>query len=233
MQVSTLAKAEAIEAVQAEDNLDELREAAAELELKFSGNTGVDTLKKKILEALEARGEEDEAEEDSGEENPLIGKDDDDLSDIQIAPKPVAKGPSIEELLKMDETKEEDPQKRRLILRAKGLRLVRVKITNLDPADTHLSGTLLTVNSKYLGKVSKYISFGEESENGYHVPKILLDHIEEQKFALRKEVKGGRFGVKTYKTVMAPKYSVQKLPPLTEQELKDLASAQKATHAID
>ena len=57
--------------------------------------------------------------------------------------------------------------------------------------------------------------------------------IKAQKFALRREIKGGQFGVKKYKTSMVNKYSVEMLPMLTTKEIAELAAAQAASHSID
>ena len=132
----------------------------------------------------------------------------------------------------MDPTQVEDPLLRRRVIRAKALRLRRVAVNNLDPADSSLSGTILTVINKYTGKVSKYIPFGEGSENGYHIPQILYDELKSKKFVLRREKKGGSFGVKKYSNTLVPKYQITDLPDLSPDEIENLAKRQAATQAI-
>lgn len=213
-----------IEAITAMDAIEDLRDIAVDLEIKFSGNTGIETLRTKIIKYLE-----DVPDVEVKSSIDFGGSDE----EIEIAKPTAPKAIPVSKLIDMDPTLEKNPNVRRQIIRAQALRMVRVKITNLDPADSVLSGAILSVQSKYTGKVSKYIPFGEESENGYHVQKILVDHLKTQKFVLRKEVKGGRFGVKTYKTTLVPKFLIEELEPLSKQGLKELAAHQRASQSID
>lgn len=227
MKINELETDEAIKAVTAMETIEELREAANSVELKFSGNTGEATLRTKLFEYLDAKSEEE------GEVVPGVLKEGEN-EEIVIAKIPEkAKGPTIEEMLEMDPNEVEDVNLRRQVIRSKALRLHRVRITNLDPADAQLNGAIISTYNKYTGKVAKYVPFGEESENGYHLPEIILKHLKNQKFPLRKEIKGGSFGVKKYKTTMVPKFAIEELPLLTKKELAELAAHQRASNAID
>ncbi len=204
--------------------IEEARKAATELGVKFSGNTGLETLKTKLIEVLSVM-ESSPASIDFGGDGE---------EEIQVAKAPVkTKEPTVSDLLKMDPTLEKNPNVRRQIIRAQALRMVRCKISNLDPNDSMLSGAIISVQTKYTGKVAKYVPFGEESDNGYHIPQIIYDFLKTQKFALRKEKKGGRFGVKTYTTSMVNKFAIEILPPLTRKEIQELAAHQRASQAID
>jgi hypothetical protein len=126
---------------------------------------------------------------------------------------------------------------KRAIVRAKAMRLHRVRVHNLDPNDAAVPGAIKTVYNKYTGKVSKYIPFGEENEHGYHIPEILMNSLREEKYTMRKEVKQrgqvSSFGVKQYKTVLMPKFNIEILPDLSAEEIHGLAQDQKARGAID
>lgn len=224
-----------MEAVTAMETVEQLREAATSINMKFSGNTGEGTLRKNIMEAL-ATDQTSEPELNSEEESKTQ------LSFLDVDPEEVIqkaiipdrkKAPTIDDLLEMDPNEIEDPQLVRQVVRARGLRLHRVRITNLDPNDAQLSGAIITAMNKYTGKVSRFIPYGDENESGTHVEQILLNHLKQQKFALRKEIKGGAFGVKKYTTKMINKFSIEELPLLTKEELKNLADQQRASHAID
>lgn len=144
--------------------------------------------------------------------------------------------PPLEVLITMNERDPDHSEPlRRAIVRSKALRLIRCRVTNLDPADSAVPGVLLSVYTKYTGKVSKLIPFGEENEAGWHIPKILLDDLKSRKFNMRKEKKrhGSSFGVKEYTTVSMRKFSIEELPPLTQDDLDHLAHDQKARGAID
>lgn len=253
MDISKLVPAEAREAVTAMETVEQLRVAATSVKLKFSGNTGEGTLRKNLMEFLSGDPEPTETDETPqppehdappeagpvedavvGENVPDLGGDDEGDEFIQQPELPKkAAGPTIEELLLMDPNEITDTQLLRQVVRAKAMRLHRVRITNLDPADSQLNGAIVTVYNKYTGKVSKYVPFGDESENGYHIPEILLNQLKSQKFAMRRELKGGAFGVKQYSTKMINKFAIEEMEMLTPQELKNLAAHQSAAHAID
>jgi len=241
MNISKLVPAEAIEAVTAMETVEQLREAATSINVTFSGNSGEPTLRKKILEVLSSDLNELEMENTSMEtsnEVPDFGDNGEEVTkeEIQLGsvPPTVRSGPTMEEILEMDPNTIDDPQLLRQVVRAKALRLHRVRITNLDPSDAQLNGAIITAVNKFTGKVAKYIPFGDdEAPNGYHVPEILLNQLKNQKFPLRKEIKGGSFGVKKYKTTMINKFAIEELPPLTKKELAELAAHQRASHAID
>lgn len=205
------------------EDITEVRAIATKVGITFSGNSGIDTLKDKIISAIE--------EKEKATDDVVLVSAEEEEEEIQIAP--IVKNKySTEDLLKMDPNKEKDTSVRRLIIRAKSMKLSRVKIVNLNPADSVLTGTIVTVVNKYVGKVSKFIPFGDEMENGWHVPEILLNRLRDQTFPLRKEIKNSKFGVKQYKTVMAKKYSIEVLPDLTKEEIEALAQRQTASNAI-
>ena len=238
MNISKLAPAEAIEAVTAMETVEQLREAATSINVTFSGNTGEATLRKKLMDTLKSDLNELEVDEtvpDAEEEEvPDFGGEDTTEDEIQSTAGPAKTGPTMEEILKMDPNQITDPQLLRQVVRAKALRLHRVKITNLDPSDSQLNGAIITAVNKFTGKVAKYIPFGdEEAPNGYHVPEILLNQLKNTKFPLRREIKGGAFGVKRYKTTMINKFNIETLPTLTKKEIEELANHQRASHAID
>lgn len=204
-------------------DIETLRAQATHLGITFSGNTGADTLEKKI------------AAHHNDASIALLG-DNEPLPEIVPTKKPAFKAgpPSLAELQTMN-VRDIDPKDQvliRKVVRAKALILRRVRITNLDPNDAELQGAVVTVMNKYTGKVSKFVPFGDGSENGYHIPQIILNQLITQKFVLRKQKKGGQFGVKTYKTTMIPKFNIEILPDLTKEELNALAMRQAAAQSI-
>lgn len=214
---------EAVSAIQAVDDIEVVRATAKDLDIPFSGNSGIDTIKGKIVDFL-LKPKEDPAQ---NLEDLLNGNDDE---EIEVA-KPIPAGPSLEELLEMDPKEVEDPGLRRKVVRAKALRLHRVVITNLDPAEAQLDSTMVTVTNKYTGKVSRIVPF----DNPWHIEEILLNKLRNEKFVLRREKKGEgqKFGVKQYTTGFVKKYSIEVLDPLTKEELAELAAAQRASGSID
>jgi len=196
------------------------REVCKELGLTYSNNAPVANLKKKILEEL--------VEPEVVAPAPKV-------TPAKTAKKKKASDYTNAELLNMKHEDTNDELLKRRIIRAKALRLHRVRITNLDPNDVDVPGAIVTVYTKYTGKVARFIPFGEENEYGYHVEKILLDELRSRKFTLRKEIKrkGSSFGVKQYKTTLANKFSIEVLSDLTKDQLQELAKQQSAKGAID
>ena len=248
MDIQELTSIETLEMVESNSNIVDIKKIATQLNITYSGNSGIDSLKKRIIFLLEDRINNSDDSENSKDLEPNLESSDnvddtDDIVDIieidniedntdneiQVAKVPNNKDTAEVDFTKMDANLEKDPVIRRKIVRAKAMKLHRVRITNLNPDDAPLSGSIVTVVNKYLGKVSKYIPFGEESENGYHIPEILLNHLKSQKFALRKEVKNSKFGIKKYKTTLVNKYSIETLDPLTPEELAGLKLKQQSS----
>jgi hypothetical protein len=201
---------EVIVAVQESTSIEALRKLAKDMEVPFSGNTGLETLRNKIVARLSHFVSASPDNENQFDEPDLASDPEEDFEPIQVN-KPMKVSKPKLDLLSMDPTTIEDVSLRRQVIRAQALRLVRVKIQNLDPSDAVLSGAIMSLQNKYTGKVAKYVPYGEESENGYHIPWMMYEHLKQWKFPLRKEQKGGRFGVKTYKTVMVPKFSIEQI----------------------
>lgn len=215
---------EAVAAVNAVDDIEVIRATAKDLEIPFSGNSGIDTIKGKIVEYLK----EQTIPTTSPDALAAISGGEDE--EIEVA-KAIPAGPTIEELLEMDPAKVEDVNLRRKVVRAKALRLVRVNITNLDPSEAQLDSVLITATNKYTGKVSRVVPFNVD----WHVEEILLNQMKNQKFVMRREKKGPgqKFGIKQYDTGYVKKYQIEVLPMLTPEELERLAADQRAAGSID
>lgn len=234
--ISNKTPAELLEIVENTDDKEVLRFIANEMEVSFSGNTGVGTLKEKLIPVLEAKtNPEPEVDNDDPIMQALANKPVEEP--VKTEPKKVLDLPRTAQAMLDPNTPGLSEVEKRAIVRAKGMRLHRVRIHNLDPNDSALQGAIKTVYNKYCGKVSKFIPFGEENETGYHVPEVLLNSLKEEKYTMRKEVKQrgqvSSFGVKQYKTVLMPKFNIEYLPDLTKEEIAGLAQDQKARGAID
>lgn len=242
MELKELTSEQLVELTHKTEDKEALREIATYVGATFSGNTGVVKLKENILEAIpEPEEDEPKIDEDLNLNDPvamaLIAQNKDkaaaeDDKDVHIAQ--VREKYTVNEMLEMDAAKVKDDTLRRKVVRAQALRLRRVRIVNNDPNDKNVPGAIITVNSKYTGKVSKFIPYEEEVyENGYHVPQILLDDLKTRTYPIRRKKKDSKFGVNQYTTHMARKYMIEYLPDLTESERKALAQDQIARNAID
>lgn len=116
----------------------------------------------------------------------------------------------------------------RAAVRAKALKLVRCRIVNLHPDKKAVPGEIITVANKTIGKITKYIPFGDESANGYHIPYCIYEYLKNKKYAQRIKEKGAI----APRTKLVPEYSIEVLPQLTPEELKKLAQSQQARASI-
>ena len=103
-------------------------------------------------------------------------------------------------------------------------KLVRVRVTCMNPMKKEWEGELISVGSSKLGTFKKYIPYNVE----WHIPKIIYDHLKERKCSVFHTVKDAR-GQKVRKSKLVPEFSIETLPPLTTEELKDLAQRQAMT----
>ena len=180
------------------DELTVLKQRARLLGVEFSNNIGLETLKERVRAKMEAL-EQVENPAVAVVVNPLAGE-----TEVPV------RQLSIREVLQRDEMK-----------------LVRVRITNLDPKKKDLLGEIFTVANEYLGTVSKYIPYGEVTDNGYHIPHCIFRQLESKRFLDIRTRKGQDGQIKVTQG-WAREFSLDVLPPLTKDELDKLANAQAA-----
>ena len=111
------------------------------------------------------------------------------------------------------------------------MKLVRIRVTNLDPKKKDLQGEVITVGNRFLGTVRKFIPFGEATDNGYHVPFIVYTELKNRRFSQVKTRKGPN-GQLFPETKLVPEYAIEVLPPLTRKELDDLKAQQAAAGGL-
>jgi hypothetical protein len=108
------------------------------------------------------------------------------------------------------------------------MKMVRLRITNLNPNKKELTGEIFTVANKFLGIVKKYIPYGEVTEDGYHVPYILYTELRDRKFLSIKTRQDKTTGQIVVSQNWVPEFALEVLPQLTQAELNKLAAAQSA-----
>lgn len=183
--------------------LEMLKNRARIMGITFSNNIRADTLRARIKAQLEGEDQQQEEVEASKD-----GKDAQELTPIQ---KKMAK--------------------RQKMVREQ-MRLVRVRVTNLNPNKKNLPGEIFTFANETLGAVRKYVPYGEVTENGYHIPYCIYNQLKSREFLLIKTRKG-RNGRPVVETSMAREFALEVLPPLTEKEIAQLAAAQAAKGGLN
>ncbi|MEA2037020.1 MAG: hypothetical protein U9O94_05900 [Nanoarchaeota archaeon] len=110
----------------------------------------------------------------------------------------------------------------------RAMTLRRIIISPNDPLLNLQSGMIFTVGSSSVNKgrmIKKFVPFN--NENGWHVPQIIFDQINNAQMQKFKTVKLPN-GQKTSVAYLAKKFNVEVLPDLTKEEIDRLADAQKA-----
>ena len=202
------------------NELDVLKQRARMMGVEFSNNIGVETLRERIRAKA--------AEQSNATAAPAPA-----LFDPALIPAATQQasfqantggGPALG-----IEPKPAKPLTLRQYLQREHMKLVRVRITNLDPKKKNLPGEVFTVANEFLGTVRKYIPYGEVSDDGYHVPFCIYRELESRRF----------LDIRTYKERAnnnkirveqrwAKEFAIEVLPHLTPTELKQLAVAQMA-----
>ena len=196
------------EQAQQPSELDMLKSRAKLMGITFSNNIGLDALKTKIEEHKKASEAKTQTQTlaQTNEQQPEV------------------------------QTENQEKKVKTISLRAhlqkEKMKLVRLRITNLDPKKKDLPGEILTVGNEYLGTVRKFVPFGEATDNGYHVPYCLYELMRDRKFLSIKTRKGPK-GQTIVEQQMVREFALEILPPLTEAELARLSAAQLSAGGVE
>ena len=105
-------------------------------------------------------------------------------------------------------------------------RLIRCRITNMNPSKADLPGEIFTVSNTIVGEIKRYIPYGEQVD-GWHVEKMMLDMLKERQFHQLRTKKGAN-GQILPEGKWVREFAIEELPPLTPEELRVLANKQAA-----
>ena len=124
----------------------------------------------------------------------------------------------------------ETPEQKRARLIAEATKLIRIRLTCMDPNKKGWTGEIFTVSNDIVGTVRKFVPFN--AEKGYHVPNIIYKHLKRKKRQEFRTIKT-RKGMDIKQGYLVPAFAIEVLPPLTHTELKDLAQRQAMNRSID
>ena len=182
-----------------------LMERATQLGIPYKGNIGIDTLRDRVANKLEGNKNDKYTDVDVEED----GAD-------EVAPRP------------------ETEQELRERITAEATRLVRCRIYNLNPGKRDLPGEFATVANRYMGTITKFIPFGEATDNGYHIPNVIYEDLKTRKFQHLTEKKvPGQPGQTELVRRLVPEYQIEIMEPLTAEELGELAINQAAADRLN
>ena len=100
----------------------------------------------------------------------------------------------------------------------KATRLIRCQIVNNNPNKQNHEGELITVCFSFMPKISRFVPFNKEAT---HIENAIYKYLLTKKYNLPVIDDKGNIKLRELN-----EYTITKLPPLTEAELKALAKAQ-------
>lgn len=186
-----------LETGEAPSELEVLKVRATQLGIQFHPSIGLEKLRDKVNAKLN-----DEPEPDSDE----------------------SEGPDeVEPVATVAAPTDETPGQKRMRIKREALKLVRVRVTCMNPFKKEWEGEILTVGNNAVGTIKKYVPFN--NEEGWHVENIILEQLRERKCQIFVTEKDSR-GNKVRKGKLIREFAIEILPPLTKAELKELAQRQ-------
>lgn len=147
---------------------------------------------------------------------------------LSDAPEPdtqaVAQAPATEQVFG------ENAAQRRRRLRNEANELVRIRLTCMNPLKKDWAGEIITVGNSAVGTLKKFIPFN--ADEGWHVPRIMLNALQARQCQIFHTVKS-KNGVSVRQGKLIKEFAIEILPPLTPDELHDLAQRQAMAKSID
>jgi len=107
--------------------------------------------------------------------------------------------------------------------RKEASKLVRIRITCMNPNKKNWEGEIFSIGSSKLGTFKKFVPF--DSIDGWHVPHIIYNMIKDRKCSVFYNAKTPN-GQKIRKSKLVPEFSIEVLDPLNEAELRNLSRQQ-------
>jgi len=102
-------------------------------------------------------------------------------------------------------------------------KLVRVRITNMNPFKRAHKGEIFTVSNSVVGTIKRYVPFN--AQDGWHVEQMILNLMEERQYQSFYSFKDSK-GREIKRSKLSNEFVIEILPPLTKNELGDLVKKQ-------
>lgn len=192
--------------------LDSLKKRAELMGIKFHPSIGLDSLRDKINGAVASEGPVEQEEE-------LVSTMPSLAAAVEAEQAPAAADP-VAELPKPKAPETKDEKRNRL--RREATKLVRIRITCMNPAKKKWGGDMFCVSNKNFGNIQRYVPF----ERDWHVEAVLLDMIRERQYLTFDSRKTKVSGIEVKEPRYVPEFAIAILDPLTPAQLKDLAQRQ-------
>lgn len=196
-----------VEDGQLPSELDALKKRADLMQIKYHPNIGVDSLRDKINAAVSGEGVEavQAVATELASSMPNLGA-------IAQAEQAAAPEPA----------KPETADARKNRLRREATKLVRIRLTCMNPAKKNWGGDMFCVSNRNFGTIQRHVPFERE----WHVEAVLLDMIRERQYLTFDTKKTKIAGITIKEPRSVPEYAIAILEPLTSVQLKELGQRQ-------
>lgn len=108
-------------------------------------------------------------------------------------------------------------------IKADAEKLIRVRVTCMNPAKKEWHGEIFTVSNRAVGTLKKFVPFN--ADDGWHVPKMILDVIRARECQVFVTTKS-KNGISVRKGRLIKEFAIEVMDQLTKEELADLARVQ-------
>lgn len=124
----------------------------------------------------------------------------------------------------------ESESQMRVRLQREAAELVRVRVSCMNPFKKEWEGEIFTTGNSVVGTFKKYVPFN--TEDGWHIPRIIYNQLVHRECQIFITVRDSR-GNASRKGKLIKEFAVEVLPPLTTEELAELARRQAMAKSID
>lgn len=128
------------------------------------------------------------------------------------------------------EVKEDPAVSQRKKDRDEASKLVRLRLTCMNPNKKEWDGEFITAGNAVIGSFTKFVPFN--APDGWHVPHIIYQQLRDRECQVFTTVRDPK-GNSSRKGKLIKEFSIEILPPLTAEELRDLAQRQAMAKSID
>lgn len=140
-------------------------------------------------------------------------------------PAPVVAAPVVNEAPQV-----ETEGQRATRLKRDASRLVRIRVTCMNPAKAEWPGEIISVGNAVIGSFSKFVPFN--ADEGWHVPNVIYKVLQDRQCQVFTTIIDSR-GNKSRKGKLIKEFAIEVLPDLTTEELHDLAQRQAMAGSIE
>ncbi|WVI66562.1 hypothetical protein pVco7_gp116 [Vibrio phage pVco-7] len=114
-------------------------------------------------------------------------------------------------------------------IRQEAMELVRCTVVCHDPQRKSREGEFITVGNSVIGTFRVFVPYNGDSDVEWHIPRMALDVLKRKTCIKQiKETDKNHQNTTLDDVRVGKAFSITELPPLTEEELKELAETQRS-----